>query len=169
MGSRPEIGLDSYDRLFPNQDFLPQGGFGNLIALPLQKRPRENGNSVFVDERFEPLQDQWAFLSSIRRMYQTEVEEIVAEKADNQELIEIDYVITEEKSPWGLSPSRKKKDEKIIGPLPERFELIFSDQLYLEKETLTPPLRNRLIRLAAFQNPEFYRIQAMRFFAFNIP
>ena len=51
MERRPDIGLDSYDRFFPNQDTLPQGGFGNLIALPLQKRPRESGNSVFLDER----------------------------------------------------------------------------------------------------------------------
>ena len=63
MEYRPEIGLDSYDRFFPNQDTLPQGGFGNLIALPLQKEPRKKGNSVFVDEQFEPHADQWAFLS----------------------------------------------------------------------------------------------------------
>jgi hypothetical protein len=55
MERRPEIGLDSYDRFFPSQDTLPHGGFGNLIALPLQKRAREHGNSVFVDARFEPL------------------------------------------------------------------------------------------------------------------
>ena len=49
MEGRPDVGLDSYDRLFPNQDTMPQGGFGNLIALPLQKKPREQGNSVFLD------------------------------------------------------------------------------------------------------------------------
>ena len=49
MDDRPEIGLQSYDRFFPNQDTLPRGGFGNLIALPLQKRPRANGNSVFIN------------------------------------------------------------------------------------------------------------------------
>jgi hypothetical protein len=59
MERRPDIGLDSYDRFFPNQDTLPQGGFGNLIALPLQKRPRESGNSVFLDERFTPVPGQW--------------------------------------------------------------------------------------------------------------
>ncbi|MGD8751632.1 MAG: DEAD/DEAH box helicase family protein [Anaerolineales bacterium] len=169
MERRPEIGLASYDRLFPNQDILPQGGFGNLIALPLQNRPREKGNSVFIDEEFEPFQDQWAFLSSIRRMHGTEVEEIVGEEADSIDFIEIDHVLTEELSPWKLSPSRKKKSNKIAGTLPEKLELVFSDQLYLEKEALTPPLRNRLIRLAAFQNPEFYRAQAMRFSTFNIP
>ena len=53
MEERPDIGLDSYDRLFPNQDTLPQGGFGNLIALPLQKGPRDRGHSVFLDEHFD--------------------------------------------------------------------------------------------------------------------
>ena len=77
MERRPDIGLDSYDRFFPNQDTLPQGGFGNLIALPLQKRPRESGNSVFLDERFTPFPDQWEFLSSIRRISRSEVEERV--------------------------------------------------------------------------------------------
>lgn len=169
MERRPEIGLASYDRLFPNQDIIPQGGFGNLIALPLQKKPREKGNSVFIDNRFEPFQDQWAFLSSIRRMHGTEIEEIVGEEVDSKDLIEIEHVLTEEHSPWELSPSRKKKSNKITGSLPEKLELVFSDQLYLEKEALTSSLRNHLIRLAAFQNPEFYRAQAMRFSTFNIP
>ncbi|HUE87236.1 MAG TPA: hypothetical protein VMO26_14265 [Vicinamibacterales bacterium] len=65
MEGCPDVGLDSYDRLFPNQDTLPQGGFGNLIALPLQKRPRGHGHSVFLDEHFAPWIDQWAFLASI--------------------------------------------------------------------------------------------------------
>jgi len=77
MERRPDIGLDSYDRFFPNQDTLPQGGLGNLIALPLQKRPRELGNSVFLDERFAPVADQWEFLSAIRRITRREVEEMV--------------------------------------------------------------------------------------------
>ena len=74
MEQRPEIGLDSYDRFFPSQDTLPKGGFGNLIALPLQKRPRENGNTLFLDENLFPYQDQWAFLSSVRRMSRSEVQ-----------------------------------------------------------------------------------------------
>lgn len=54
---RPEIGLSSYDRMFPNQDTLPRGGFGNLIALPLQKAARDKKNSVFLNETFEPFAD----------------------------------------------------------------------------------------------------------------
>ena len=115
MERRPEIGLASYDRLFPNQEILPQGGFGNLIALPLQKRPREKGNSVFIDDGFEPFQDQWAFLSSIRRMHGTEVEGIVGEEVDDKDLIEIISVLPEEQFPWELNPSRKRKSNKCTG------------------------------------------------------
>lgn len=74
MEDRPDIGLDSYDRLFPNQDTLPQGGFGNLIALPLQRGPRDQGNSVFIDDELVPWADQWAFLSGLRRIARVEVE-----------------------------------------------------------------------------------------------
>ena len=60
MERRPEVGFGSYDRLFPNQDTLPKGGFGNLIALPLQKQARERGNTSFIDEQFKPYTDQWS-------------------------------------------------------------------------------------------------------------
>ncbi|WP_218280126.1 TOTE conflict system archaeo-eukaryotic primase domain-containing protein [Verrucomicrobium spinosum] len=79
MEGRPEIGLKSYDRLFPNQDTLPQGGFGNLIALPLQKAARDDGNSEFVDPEalFASCQDQWAYLASIRRVRTNKLSEVV--------------------------------------------------------------------------------------------
>jgi len=83
MARRPEIGMDSYDRLFPNQDTMPKGGFGSLIALPLQKRARAAGNSVFVDEKFAPCADQWAFLSGMTRMSRNAVELLVGGLATN--------------------------------------------------------------------------------------
>ena len=82
MERRPDIGLDSYDRFFPNQDTLPQGGFGNLIALPLQKRPRERGNSVFLDDDFKPHADQWAFLASVEKIGRARIEELVVRDAE---------------------------------------------------------------------------------------
>ena len=72
MESAPDIGFKSYDRLFPSQDNLPEGGFGSLIALPLQGGPRKVGNTVFLDDSFAPLEDQWAFLSSLRRLASAE-------------------------------------------------------------------------------------------------
>src|SRR5882724_9368639 len=77
MECRPDIGFDSYDRFFPNQDTLPQGGFGNLIALPLQKQRRGDGNSVFLDDEGVPHRDQWAFLSQVPKIGRESVEEIV--------------------------------------------------------------------------------------------
>jgi superfamily II DNA or RNA helicase len=171
MERRPEIGLDSYDRFFPSQDTLPRGGFGNLIALPLQKKPRENGNSVFLDETLVPYHDQWAFLSSLRRLSRQEVETLVGEAGRQDEFLGIRLPVTDENDdqPWTAPPSRRSKDPPIVGPLPERIELVLGNQVYVPKADLTPYLCNRLIRLAAFQNPEFYQAQAMRLSTFGKP
>src|SRR3989338_8843483 len=68
MAKRYQIDMKSYDRLFPNQDTMPKGGFGNLIALPFQKEAMANGNSLFIDAHGVPYSDQWAFLSSVKKM-----------------------------------------------------------------------------------------------------
>jgi len=171
MEKRPEMGLDSYDRLFPNQDTMPKGGFGNLIALPLQKRPRERGNSVFLNEDFTPHPDQWAFLSQVRRMNQNEVEAIVYQADRQGRVIGVRGVITYEKDdePLAAPPSRRRKEPPIVGPLPDQIELVLGNQIYIEKGGLPPALLNRLVRLAAFQNPEFYKAQAMRLPTYNKP
>jgi superfamily II DNA or RNA helicase len=169
MEQRPEIGFDSYDRFFPSQDTLPQGGFGNLIALPLQKGPRASENSIFVNEKFEPYEDQWAFLSSIQRMELNEIEAILAEVTEDENILGVKIAVSEEEAPWEAPPSRKRKERPLTGPLPEKLSLVFGNQLYVVKDDLTPTLRNRLVRLAAFQNPEFYRAQAMRFSTFDKP
>ena len=171
MDRRPEIGLDPYDRFFPSQDTLPKGGFGNLIALPLQKKPREEGNSLFLDENFVPYPDQWAFLSSIRRMSRQEVEMVVDKAEKLGELLGVRIPVTDENDdePWAMPPSKRRKEPPIVGPLPEKISLVYGNQVYVPKAELTPSLRNRLIHLAAFQNPEFYRAQAMRLSTFGKP
>jgi superfamily II DNA or RNA helicase len=171
MNRQPEIGMDSYDRLFPNQDTLPKGGFGNLIALPLQKKPRERNNSVFVDQNLNPYPDQWAFLSSIQKMTRQELEKIVKNVESEDEITGVRTVVLDENEnePWKLTPSRKNKESPIIGPLPEHLNLVVSNQIYIEKEGLPASLRNRIIRLAAFQNPEFYKAQAMHLSTFGKP
>ena len=171
MECRPEVGLDSYDRLFPSQDTLPVGGFGNLIALPLQKRFRELGNSVFLDERFVPHSDQWKFLSLIRRIRRQEVEEIVHRADIKGQIIGVRLAPESEEdedTPW-KKPSRSRTKVSIIGPLPESLELILGNQIYVPKDVLPPALRNRLIRLAAFQNSEFYRLQGLRLPTYDRP
>jgi superfamily II DNA or RNA helicase len=171
MSRRPEIGMDSYDRLFPSQDTMPKGGFGNLIALPLQKKPRERNNSIFVDQDLIPFPDQWAFLSSIQKMTQPELERILKNVQDENDLTGVRAVIVDENEnePWKLTPSRKYKEPPITGPLPDRLNLVLSNQIFIEKEGLPASLRNRMIRLAAFQNPEFYKAQAMHFSTYGKP
>lgn len=171
MESRPEIGLDSYDRLFPSQDTMPRGGFGNLIALPLQKKPRESNNSVFVDETFQPYPDQWEFLSSVHRMTRDEAESIVDEASQYGDFLGIPIAVSaeEDDEPWIISPSKQQKAKPIKTPLPDSISLVLGNQIYITKEEITPPLKNQFIRLAAFQNPEFYKAQAMRLSTFNKP
>jgi superfamily II DNA or RNA helicase/very-short-patch-repair endonuclease len=171
MERRPDIGLDSYDRFFPNQDTLPKGGFGNLIALPLQKQPRARGNSVFLDEQFTPYQDQWVFLATVRRITRQEAEAIVRDAEGRGRIVGVRLALADEddEAPWTAAPSRRRKEPPIAGPLPESLELVLGDQIYIAKDALSPALRNRLVRLAAFQNPEFYKAQAMRLPTYDKP
>lgn len=171
METRPEIGFDSYDRLFPNQDTLPRGGFGNLIALPLQKLARQRGNTVFLDGTFTPYADQWAFLASARRISRARVEALVRDADSKGRIIGVRTALADEDddNPWTAPPSRRRKEPTIPGPLPGKLEIILGDQIYIAKESLVPGLRNRLLRLAAFQNPEFYRAQAMRLPTYGKP
>ena len=163
MERRPDIGLESYDRFFPNQDTLPKGGFGNLIALPLQKKSREAGNSVFVDSVFQPYDDQWQILSSIERISRETVESIAQDGSQQGRILGVRTANCDDDSqPWILAPSQRQGGVRIEGTMPKRLELTLGNQIYVAKEDLPPALRNRLIRLAAFQNHEFYKAQAMR-------
>jgi len=172
MEDRHEIGLDSYDRLFPNQDTLPKGGFGNLIALPLQKRPREQGNSVFLDEMFQPHPDQWKFLESVQKMPIDQVARITSAIAPQGNPIGVHLYLPDEdesEAPWLWRPSRKRKEKQIAGPLPPNVRVVVSNLIYIEQEGLPSGMVDRLIRIAAFQNPEFYKAQSMRLSTYGKP
>ena len=171
MEARPDIGLDSYDRLFPNQDTMPQGGFGNLIALPLQKGARNQNNSVFLDGDFAPWADQWTFLASVRKIGRMQVEEIVqgAERRGRVLGVRLPPQDDGADEPWTARPSALRKEASLVGELPSTLELVLGNQIYIAKEGLHPGLRNRLLRLAAFQNPEFYKAQAMRLSTYDKP
>ena len=171
MERRPELGLNSYDRFFPNQDTLPRGGFGNLIALPMQKTSRENGNSLFVDDTFTPHPDPWAFLSSITRLSRERIESLVQDAENRGRIMGVGFALSadSEPEPWNTPPSRPHREPPIMDPLPQEIEVVLADLIYLSKSTLPPALHNRLLRLAAFQNPEFYRAQAMRLSTHAIP
>nr|WP_189672536.1 DEAD/DEAH box helicase [Pseudomonas sp. SWRI154] len=162
-----QLALSSYDRLFPNQDYMPKGGFGNLIALPLQKRARAQNNSVFVDESLEPHSDQWAFLASVQRMSPGDIEPAIIRAMGNRDPVGVAYVEDEgDAEPW---KGRDTRSHKLTCPLPASLRITLANLVYFEKSELPQPLANQLVRLAAFQNPEFYKAQAMRMSVWNKP
>lgn len=164
MERRPEIGFASYDRFFPNQDTMPLGGFGNLIALPLQGRARKAGNSVFVDDELMPYDDQWAFLSTLARNPAEVAFRIAGEAEAAGRVLGVRMPVEDDlaEEPWKQLPSRRTKPVPIAAPLPNAITIAVADQIYIDRTGLPSALIAQCIRLAAFQNPEFYRAQAMR-------
>jgi hypothetical protein len=166
MSQRHELSMESYDRLFPSQDTMPRGGFGNLIALPLQHGPRASGNSAFLDEelRVYPDDQQWSYLASIPRIDAAAVELIARKAADQGSIVGLSVAALddEETTPWARPPSRKRRPAVITGPLPAVVRAVLAQKLFVSKAGLPSPLINEIKRLAAFQNPEFYKKQLMR-------
>lgn len=162
-----QLSLRSYDRLFPNQDYLPKGGFGNLIALPLQKRARAQNYSVFVDEALQPYPDQWAYLASIKRMNSEDIQPVISKATGNRDPLDVVFVDDQnEAEPW---KHRETSPQTLTCSLPTTLNIKLANLIYFEKSQLPQPLANQLIRLAAFQNPEFYKAQAMRLSVWNKP
>jgi superfamily II DNA or RNA helicase len=160
MGRRHEIRFKSYDRLFPSQDTMPKGGFGNLIALPLQKSAREDKNSEFIDEKFQSYSDQWAFLSDIQKISENRLGDLISELSPGHELgaLKIDEEEETEK-PWERHISKRKLEENDF---PSQLDIVKTNMLFIPKAGISQRALNRLKRLASFKNPMFYRQQAMR-------
>ncbi|MEO8624416.1 MAG: restriction endonuclease subunit R, partial [bacterium] len=167
MSRRHELSLGSYDRLFPNQDTMPRGGFGNLIALPLQHEPRRHGNSVFLDDNLNPPPNdaQWAFLASVQRIDPAIVMRIASEATrtgSELDLSTVDVDDDEDSAPWMRPPSGKRRLSRLSEPVPSVVRAVLCQKLFVEKALLPSALLNQMKRLAAFQNPEFYKRQGMR-------
>lgn len=166
------LSFASYDRLFPSQDTLPRGGFGNLIALPLQRKARDRIASVFVDDAWCPHLDQWAFLGAIERMTPDAVDSVLARAAREDGVLGVRSVSIGEDAtddPWTMPPSRRRPERRLAGPFPSAVKVVFANMLFITKDGLPAQLIDRLCRLAAFQNPEFYRAQALRLSTFGKP
>lgn len=164
MERRHELAFASYDRLFPNQDTMPEGGFGNLIALPLQGDVVTQGNSVFVDGARAPYPDQWAFLSSVQRMTPAAVEAIATNARQRGRIIgvRVSEIDADDAKPWDRPPSRTSKHVTFRDPLPRTIDAVRASRLFIPTEGLPAPLYTALKRLGSFQNPEFYAKQRMR-------
>lgn len=166
MIERHEIKFSSYDRLFPNQDTLPKGGFGNLIALPLQANARKNNNSVFIDENFQPYDDQWSFLSNIRMLSDEDIDTYISQLGGSNELGDLRQSEDEDIRPW----ERKRPDSKFNkADIPDTVYITKVNMLYISKKGFSNKVLNSLKRIAAFRNPDFYKAQAMRLPTYDKP
>jgi len=160
MSRRHEIQFKSYDRLFPSQDTMAKGGLGNLIALPLQKAARKNFNSEFVNEHFVSYGDQWAFLSTIQKIPDNRLENLISELGDGHELGVLKQDEEEDvEKPWEASKAKIELQRKDF---PRQINIIKANMLFIPKSGISQRALNRLKRLASFKNPMFYKRQAMR-------
>lgn len=166
MDKRHQLKFNSYDRLFPNQDTMPKGGLGNLIALPMQKNARKNQNSIFIDRNFKAYSDQWNFLSGIKKLSKEEVEEYIKDLALENELGALMIIKDETIKPWEVI---KDNSKVTIIDLPNNITVTKANMIYIRKDGFSNKALNKIKRLATFKNPEFYKSQAMRLSTFNKP
>ncbi|MBQ7237768.1 MAG: DEAD/DEAH box helicase family protein [Bacteroidales bacterium] len=163
MSRNGKIGFKSYDRFFPNQDTMPEGGLGNLVALPLQGNARKRGNSVFVNEKFEPYPDQWEFLLNIEKLSEQALDIILKNTASIQPLGELSK--TCESKPWEVPVPTKIERSDFSSEI----VIIRSNMLYISLSQLSSKVLNHLRRIASFRNPEFYSKQALRLSTYQTP
>ena len=162
MEREGRMSFKSYDRFFPNQDFMPAGGFGNLVALPLQGRARKDGNSVFVNDDFVPFRNQWEYLQDMKKMSAAEVERLIS-RYDKEPLGELSK--SNESAPW----ERPQPRPMTKADFPKVISIIRSSGIYIPIDKLSAKAVNHLKRLAAFKNSEFYAKLGMRLPVYNLP
>ena len=153
---RASLDLDSYDRIFPNQDTMPKGGFGNLIALPFQGESSKKGNTVFVNKYFEVKKNQINILNNIKRIKNDEIYSFI-EKNKEDDYKEPD--IEESFENDDEIPQKENIKDTIFS---NNVECIFDNQIYIKKLKLLPNEITYLKRLASFTNPKFYELQELR-------
>ena len=165
LEARQQLSMKSFDRLFPSQDYVPKGGFGNLIALPLQKTPRESGNSCFLDERLFVIQDQWEYLAHVKRPHYQEVQRLLdrflpsSPKASTRNDAFEDVAWGTDRSLMDVEiGSRDDVEPAIEGTV----ELTVGSMIRVPLTGLPGKLVGRLRKTASFPNPTFYKLQRMR-------
>ncbi|MFC2438170.1 MAG: DEAD/DEAH box helicase family protein [Prevotella melaninogenica] len=162
MTRNGQMSFNSYDRFFPNQDYLPEGGFGNLVALPLQGQARRKQNSVFVDNDFLVYKDQWAFLYNLKKIQESTVDQLLRLHYQ-EELGKLS--MSSESKPWVTPLPQNITQEDFHA----KVEIIKADKLYIPLKAVSAKVLNHLKRIAAFKNPEFYSKQALRLSTYAIP
>lgn len=162
MTHNGQMSFNSYDRFFPNQDYLPEGGFGNLVALPLQGQARRKQNSVFVDNDFLVYKDQWAFLYNLKKIQESTIDQLLRLHYQ-EELGKLS--MSSESKPWVTPLPQNITQEDFHA----KVEIIKADKLYIPLKAVSAKVLNHLKRIAAFKNPEFYNKQALRLSTYAIP
>ena len=162
MTRNGQMSFNSYDRFFPNQDYLPEGGFGNLVALPLQGQARRKENSVFVDNDFLVYKDQWAFLYNLKKIRESTIDQLLRLHYQ-EELGKLS--MSSENKPWVTPLPQNITQEDFHA----KVEIIKADKLYIPLKAVSAKVLNHLKRIAAFKNPEFYSKQALRLSTYAIP
>lgn len=162
MTRNGQMSFNSYDRFFPNQDYLPEGGFGNLVALPLQGQARRKQNSVFVDNDFLVYKDQWAFLYNLKKIQESTIDQLL-HLHYQEELGKLS--MSSESKPWVTPLPQNITQEDFHA----KIEIIKADKLYIPLKAVSAKVLNHLKRIAAFKNPEFYSKQALRLSTYAIP
>ena len=162
MTRNGQMSFNSYDRFFPNQDYLPEGGFGNLVALPLQGQARRKQNSVFVDNDFLVYKDQWAFLYNLKKIQESTIDQLLRLHYQ-EELGKLS--MSSENKPWVTPLPQNITQEDFHA----KVEIIKADKLYIPLKAVSAKVLNHLKRIAAFKNPEFYSKQALRLSTYVIP
>ena len=162
MTRNGQMSFNSYDRFFPNQDYLPEGGFGNLVALPLQGQARRKQNSVFVDDDFLVYKDQWAFLYNLKKIQESTIDQLLRLHYQ-EELGKLS--MSSENKPWVTPLPQNITQEDFHA----KVEIIKADKLYIPLKAVSAKVLNHLKRIAAFKNPEFYSKQALRLSTYAIP
>lgn len=162
MSRDGRMAFDSYDRFFPNQDRMPEGGFGNLVALPLQGKARKDLNSVFVDDEFFAYRDQWTYLAQVQKIEEQKVD-VILQNHIHEDLGVLST--SSESKPW-------------VTPVPQNINsadftkvitITVADKIYIPLNSVSAKVLNHIKRIAAFRNPEFYKKQAMRMSTYGIP
>lgn len=162
MTRNGQMSFNSYDRFFPNQDYLPEGGFGNLVALPLQGQARRKENSVFVDNDFLVYKDQWAFLYNLKKIQESTIDQLLRLHSQ-EELGKLS--MSSENKPWVTPLPQNITQEDFHA----KVEIVKADKIYISLKAVSAKVLNHLKRIAAFKNPEFYSKQALRLSTYAIP
>ncbi len=160
MGRCSTLGMASYDRLFPSQDTLPRGGFGNLIALPLQREARKRGNSMFLDDQLEPHGDQWSYLESIARIEPGRLQSLVDEADGAGQVLGAAGEQVDPRAPWRAA--RSLSSRLAAAEIPDALTATLAQRLYVRTEGLPAALLDAMRRLATFSNPLFLERQRLR-------